>query len=390
MDPRLTEILQSQGSVPEAPSFVGPSPEDTSTFAASTPGAARQNVLRTALQLNDPESFGSKVFKVLGMLSSNEAPGMPGPLQGILAGVKAARAPTKTLQAAIKAEREGLPSQEIWRKYGWERGADKKWRWEIPDDAAKLTAVAKDYVARDPRTKGYPPPLSSMLEHPALLKNYPELGQLGTTLHKAPAEGSFSPSSDFARSRVDARGMTDEELKSSLLHELQHGIQAREGFASGGSPATVPKVDINRVLRSARGPEDLRDPEMTAYKRLAGETEARNVEGRLGNPDLRKLAPSVTEDVPRLLQIVRAMQGGKNTQMSVHDLNLARSRKLWMSSEYRRKSMEDYKRLEAESKTNNPVKLQDIRTGAEFTATEPWEKEVAKQMILIMNEMRSK
>lgn len=71
-----------------------------------------------------------------------------------------------------------------------------------------------------------------------------------------------------------------------VAHEIQHLIQENEGFASGGTT---------------------RDMTYGQYRKLAGETEARNVSRRVDMPEYerRRSLASDTEDVPRERQTVR-------------------------------------------------------------------------------------
>ena len=77
--------------------------------------------------------------------------------------------------------------------------------------------------------------------------------------------------------------------KGLMLHELQHAIQKREGFASGGSQA---------------------EAGLDAYMRLAGEAEARAVQQRAWmSPEVRRqrypLAGDKLENIPIDQLIIR-------------------------------------------------------------------------------------
>jgi hypothetical protein len=79
---------------------------------------------------------------------------------------------------------------------------------------------------------------------------------------------------------------------STALHELQHGVQEIEGFAKGGSPSTVMTKlqqsnpdEYQRLLSSSQNLNDIYD---NAYRRIAGEVEARAVQKRrYMNPEER-------------------------------------------------------------------------------------------------------
>jgi hypothetical protein len=116
------------------------------------------------------------------------------------------------------------------------------------------------------------------------------------------------------------------------LHELQHAVQAKEGFAAGTNPQAaiepgLPGFDIYQAakqnlrdqrVRLTKGRlEDLQDKTgREAYRRSAGETEARNVtERRDFSPEERNArAPWNTQDVPNDEQLVHYINQGKIPQ----------------------------------------------------------------------------
>jgi len=97
--------------------------------------------------------------------------------------------------------------------------------------------------------------------------------------------------------------------KSTMLHELQHAIQQREGFASGGNPEQFRGV--------------YKDP-YEAYRKLGGEVEARMVQNRMDlTPQQRRNAYPFAigrygyEDIPKNEQIITF---GNNKAMSQRPL----------------------------------------------------------------------
>lgn len=149
----------------------------------------------------------------------------------------------------------------------------------------------------NPRIRG---DVSEFVDNAGLLSAYPELAK--TNLVITPASemdgawglyhgpfGGISLSDDVASGLLTG--------KSTLFHELQHGIQDMEGFARGSS------------MDAARNRPD-------EYFRTAGEAEARLVQKRLNyTPERRQQIPPWTEfDVPVQRQIVR---GGRGPALSV-------------------------------------------------------------------------
>ena len=87
------------------------------------------------------------------------------------------------------------------------------------------------------------------------------------------------------------------------LHELQHGVQEIEGFAKGGSPSTVMTKlqqsnpdEYQRLLSSSQNLNDIYD---NAYKRIAGEVEARAVQKRRNMTPEQRIAKFPLESYDR-------------------------------------------------------------------------------------------
>lgn len=148
------------------------------------------------------------------------------------------------LTRAENMELAAKGNEEIWQATGWFRGVDGKWKYEIPDTGA---AVNTDALTLNPFTKepgkelygldyNKPKPLKDILSHPDLYSAYPEIGEMpvkamplgsilsGTTGAHVPSENAFYLSQ-----------LRPAEARKTLLHEVQHAIQEREGFARGGN-----------------------------------------------------------------------------------------------------------------------------------------------------------
>jgi hypothetical protein len=142
-------------------------------------------------------------------------------LAGIFAGKGAKTADLVALRQAEDMAAGGANNEAIRAATGWFKGPDEKWRFEIPDNAAKLTGVDAG-------------PASSVVQHDELFRAYPELAR--NPVERAPprygGEGSFDPATGeiAIHPRLD-----DDRARATLLHELQHAVQNDEGFARGGS-----------------------------------------------------------------------------------------------------------------------------------------------------------
>lgn len=134
-------------------------------------------------------------------------------------GTRARTADLDALKAAREMHDAGKPREEIWRKTGWFRGVDGKWRFEISDNSSRIGGGG------DRR-------LASFLRHVKLFDAYGEdMADISVRRTRKGSGGSYSPGFDEIEV---ARGPG---TKSIALHEAQHAVQEREGFSEGGDPA---------------------------------------------------------------------------------------------------------------------------------------------------------
>ena len=241
--------------------------------------------------------------------------------RGTFAGINALTADKEALEKAKNLIAQGADPEDVWMETGWGRGADGKWRFEIDDSQLRINNVNRndvyfigDAVENDLITKAYP----------KIKDNYLNIGRLDDRL--LGGEGMTDDLGDIAlhKNLTENGNINTKNLKSTLLHEIQHNIQQREGFARGGSPDEFDGLLFSeRQLKDARilanlmkkgktldeavkeftkiirreplngvkslvkynpEPKDLyamtHDP-YEAYRRLAGEVEARMVQNRM-------------------------------------------------------------------------------------------------------------
>lgn len=240
------------------------------------------------------------------------------------------------LSVARKMEEEKKDAKAIKMATGWERGADGKWRYEMPDAKIKDTMdVGGGHIVKryedDMLWNGGK--LSRVIDAPELFKAYPQLKDVrietDAIMNDMPSNGEYNSKTNTITIHAD-------ELKymnGILNHEIQHAIQDIEGFAKGGSPRLVRgeiKKRFNEVTKQikqlrAEGKEDeakalieknrslynayTKNDDFNSYKSLAGEVEARNVSARLNMTpeERRKSLAESTEDVARKDQILLGM-----------------------------------------------------------------------------------
>ena len=142
------------------------------------------------------------------------------------------------LRIAREMEAAGKDAKTIKRATGWERGGDGKWRIEIPDLKIKREETLPDgttYAKSELSLKFYDGALGEYVDAPELFEAYPELRNIRLAVR--PAEMSDT---GFSYGYFDKSGnmivvYSDvSHAEEVLVHEVQHAIQALEGFPGGG------------------------------------------------------------------------------------------------------------------------------------------------------------
>lgn len=265
-----------------------------------------------------------------------------GGLVGMFAGKGAKTADVAKLALAEKLKAQGIPDEQIWKETGWTFGfPDKKPRFEIPDNAAM-------YRGTHPASSAY---ADRAVHHPELMSGYPDIGAIRFEELDTPIGGQYINQGSDEVIQLGGQGT---QTGSTALHELQHAIQQREGFAKGGSPAAMkseivaadPKIvnaasqirdmaqkygiSVDSILEKppkyladaanqdavrylAKNDDAFQSATMRAlppeekYRRLAGEAEARLTQARMNLTPEQRLAqyPVSQFDVPVSEQLVR-------------------------------------------------------------------------------------
>lgn len=149
----------------------------------------------------------------------------------------------------VQARKEIEDIKQLAKEEGYSKEYIKKAIGDIRNQLQELTNEAYDMFKR----QGDAYELTDMLKHEELYQNYPELKDV-TVMYVPKKEvkgylGLFSPSTDIIK--LSDELTNDQEIKSVLLHEVQHWIQHREGFDTGAS-LNSPKI-IDAVIRKFEG-----------------------------------------------------------------------------------------------------------------------------------------
>lgn len=163
----------------------------------------------------------------------------------LFAGEKALNSDRESLDKAKKMEFEGVDSEIIWKETGWFRGPDKKWRWEIDDSKGKYNNDFEVVNANDNKSS-----LEDHYENQELYDAYPDLRKTGyETADIGRVDGMYNPKADnLIVSDKYKKNKDDKGAEETIIHEIQHIIQNKEGFSKGGNSELALKL----IRRSAR------------------------------------------------------------------------------------------------------------------------------------------
>lgn len=185
------------------------------------------------------------------------------------------------LKVAEKMERGKKDAKAIKLATGWERGADGKWRYEMPDAKIKdMKDIGGGHIVKryedDMLWNGGK--LSNVIDAPGLFEVYPQLKDVridtDAIMNDMPSNGEYNPKTNTITIHAD-------ELKymnSILNHEIQHAIQSIEGFATGGNEDSVRSRIEDRM-------QDIEDAANVAAGTL---DEYRNISTRLVRLELAR------------------------------------------------------------------------------------------------------
>lgn len=241
---------------------------------------------------------------------------------GMMIGPKAKTWNAADNARALEMEAAGLDPRQIWKDTGNWKGPEGAWRQEIPDNAAQMIAQkgASFEHLSDMGVASYPSKVGNVIDHPELFGAYPSIQGAHVTMHNKVSGGEYSPNMPSGNKRIEAfdlplrhspsGGYVQPEMaKSTTLHELQHAIQGKEGFAKGGDWDQLSAHDFHKEvqrlvdkgvpLEAAQKELEYLTPYYN-YTRLAGEAEARATQSRMMLDALgrRNKFPADSYDVP--------------------------------------------------------------------------------------------
>lgn len=136
------------------------------------------------------------------------------------------------LDVAKNMEADNKSAKDIFVATGWEKGADKKWKYDLQEGVVEIKSKKSGKA-------------SDVLNYPELFKAYPKAKDLDIVfMNSDKFEGMYLPSKNRIMISSD---LSDTEATSTLLHELQHFVQHQEGFAVGGQAKLIRDLYNERI-----------------------------------------------------------------------------------------------------------------------------------------------
>ena len=209
--------------------------------------------------------------------AQQETTGPPG--RATAAGIGARTADSAALRRAEALEKSGTDNETIRQETGWYRGMGGQWRFEIDDSGAafsrsgeaqysadnadyarytqlmnrmltgdlteaehaellgldKKNGSTKKELAR--RIDEGNATLRDILQHNAIFEAYPEIAETKVKFADMPSGTAGSYNRETNTITLDTKLKYDaNEALDALMHEVQHRVQAAEGFAGGTNP----------------------------------------------------------------------------------------------------------------------------------------------------------
>lgn len=257
--------------------------------------------------------------------AQQETTGPPG--KATAAGIGARTADSAALRRAEALEKSGTDNETIRQETGWYRGMDGQWRFEIDDSGAAFSRSGEaQYSADNADYARYTQLMNRMLtgelteaehaellgldkkngstkkelarridegnatlrdimRHNALFEAYPEIAETKVKFADMPSGTAGSYNRETNTITLDTKLKYDaNEALDALMHEVQHRVQAAEGFASGTNPGYW-----NRGENYDRAAEKYRDNRARLLNVLSTEDQALYDEYRSAEREMRAM-----------------------------------------------------------------------------------------------------
>lgn len=177
------------------------------------------------------------------------------------------------LNRAKQMQKAGIDNENIRQNTSWFQDKNGDWKFEISDKGMSI----KDNIKKNSSNK-----LGNILNHNTLFTMYPELSEIKVEFKESKGiSGNYNRNSNTITLSNNLIG-NNEKLEKSIIHEIQHAIQTKEGFETGIT---------SKLSRKA-------------YYENLGEIEAEDVSKRFinekyNNKNLKNIAPESSKANPK-------------------------------------------------------------------------------------------
>lgn len=133
--------------------------------------------------------------------------------------------------------------EEIWQRTGWWKSPNG-WRYEVSDHDMELWPDVEEDLFLGTNVSGS---LGDIILHPQYAENIPRFGEVSTLVARVPETAGSAGSFEKTRG-IYAGAASIDNLKSVLLHEMQHLEQQTNDLVGKGASPTYMFVQIDNAL----------------------------------------------------------------------------------------------------------------------------------------------
>jgi len=262
--------------------YLGDSAQDAGAGPGlSTAAYMAPELAMTAMGLPASLRQGRKFSKALDAIPEVNPMAGPGRRQaGMLGGSGAKKLDPETKRLATDLKEAGATPEQIWKATGDRTGQpsffdeDGNFKWEFDDSLSGYAPDAEDWGK-----------ISDNYVHPELYANYPDIADYRyAEPRNASYRGAFTEGKNPS---IEVKSTLEPwEKRSTMLHELGHGIQYKDNLPVGGSPALLKQRASGLEMSNARNLEQQQELQANLVKaqgRKLGDGWIMDAEDEAGN-----------------------------------------------------------------------------------------------------------
>lgn len=215
---------------------------------------------------------------------------------------------------------------------GWRMGPDEKMRFQISDIDAEFKLDPEAAL-----NQRHGAPIANIIKHDKLFEMYPDLAKVKVFKTSNPKENGHFQAKwnnkgefDGARIALNTRGKEQADIMGTMLHEIQHWVQVREGFSPGSSPDKFKKLKTEVLPGIVQKQQDA----MKAYEnvgvmmeRAKGDIAKNTLKGRQTElfTEIQKQQQQI-----KILQRLRKSKDGWNYDRTLGEMEARDTTDMWM------------------------------------------------------------